>query len=160
MGTVVHEGQLHPLLEYLNGNTLEKLIRKFYHPTVLKHLSAIESSPSNKLKLDENLIDPWIDQEHSQDKQTTRLFSKLAKDIAQGMSYLHGREYIHRDLTSKNILLRRSVDAFTSTLDPQELTAVIADFGFAANKPNLGDPKLPTAGTPYWLAPECLRGLW
>ncbi|XP_013378584.1 dual specificity testis-specific protein kinase 2-like, partial [Lingula anatina] len=50
-----------------------------------------------------------------------------------------------------NVLIRRGED---------KLTAVIGDFGLAAKIP---DPlneneKLSIVGSPYWMAPECLRG--
>ncbi|RWS12048.1 dual specificity protein kinase shkD-like isoform X2, partial [Dinothrombium tinctorium] len=159
MGTVVHEGQLHPLLEYLNGGTLENLIKRFYDASVVKRLAASESSPSNK-KCYELCISQSTVPVSEDNQKISLLFCKLAKDIAQGMKYVHELNYIHRDLTSKNVLLRRNVDALTTTCDPQELTAVIADFGFAANEPSPNDPKLPTVGSPYWMAPECLKCQW
>ncbi|RWS20320.1 tyrosine kinase-like protein 4 [Leptotrombidium deliense] len=135
MGTVVHEGQLHPLLEYLNYGTLENLIKRFYP------VSITATIPSNE--------------------DTSILFSNLAKDVAEGMSYLHNHNYMHRDLTSRNVLIRRNADAVKlSSLASLQLTAVIADFGFAIAEPLATDPKLPIVGSPYWLAPECLKDHW
>jgi serine/threonine protein kinase len=47
---------------------------------------------------------------------------RIALDIAQGMSYLHSKDVLHRDLTSKNILL----DAY--------LTAKVSDLGLSKIK--------------------------
>ena len=88
--------------------------------------------------------------------------AKLAEDVARGMDYLHSLHYLHRDLTSKNVLIRKlpPICDDTDEFDAEPfLVAVIGDFGFATSEPSK-DQKLPTAGSPYWMAPECIKGQW
>jgi serine/threonine protein kinase len=66
----------------------------------------------------------------------------ILRDVTQGVRFLHAAKptVIHGDLKAQNIL----VDS--------RLRAKVADFGLSQKK------KLGASGTPYWMAPELLRG--
>jgi serine/threonine protein kinase len=64
-----------------------------------------------------------------------------------GLAYLHRNHKLHRDIKSDNIL----VD-FTGAVK-------IADFGFAVGLTEEQDKRRSVVGTPYWMAPELIRGL-
>lgn len=111
-GLCIHEGYLHPLLEFINGGTLTSLL------------------------CDNHVYLSW----------GVRI--GLASDIAGAMAYLHKKGIMHRDLTSSNVMIKRT---------GLDIKAVIIDLGLSCRFPReLSGLKTPV-GTPFWMAPECLH---
>jgi len=74
-------------------------------------------------------------------------------DVARGMKYLHGQGIIHRDLKPRNVLV--------SSLDPKSnVLCKITDFGESRQGLEQTETMTMTCGigSPYYMAPEMLRG--
>ncbi|EMD31969.1 hypothetical protein CERSUDRAFT_59253 [Gelatoporia subvermispora B] len=73
--------------------------------------------------------------------------TKLVRDIADGLAYLHALEIVHADLKAANVLVNK------------EHVASLIDFGIATLITDLGTsftPTTPMTGTIRWAAPEVL----
>lgn len=64
----------------------------------------------------------------------------------KALLYIHSLHRIHRDIKSDNILLN------------DEGEVKIADFGYAAQLTQQQQKRNTVVGTPYWMAPELIRG--
>eukprot|EP00884_Botryococcus_braunii_P022589 jgi/Botrbrau1/9013/Bobra.0148s0115.1 len=68
------------------------------------------------------LQEGWFVDEHTGlPKMSTIL--RLAEEIAIGLEYIHNQNVLHRDITSRNILLKRGADG--------QLHAKVSDFGLS-----------------------------
>lgn len=70
----------------------------------------------------------------------------VTRETLQSLAYVHAHHRIHRDIKSDNILL--SIDGAVK----------LADFGYAAQLTKSFLKRNTVVGTPYWMAPELIRG--
>jgi len=69
----------------------------------------------------------------------------ICASVLLGLSYFHGRKYIHRDIKAGNILLTR------------DGVAKIADFGVSAQLSTIHSMRDTAIGAPFWMAPEVIK---
>eukprot|EP00028_Trichosphaerium_sp_Am-I-7-wt_P000067 CAMPEP_0168527036 /NCGR_PEP_ID=MMETSP0405-20121227/12348_1 /TAXON_ID=498012 /ORGANISM="Trichosphaerium sp, Strain Am-I-7 wt" /LENGTH=926 /DNA_ID=CAMNT_0008550041 /DNA_START=145 /DNA_END=2925 /DNA_ORIENTATION=- len=77
---------------------------------------------------------------------TERHIVYVTRSSLEGLKYLHSFHRIHRDIKSDNILL--------NTKGEVKLT----DFGYSTQLTQTEQRRVTVVGTPYWMAPEVIRG--
>eukprot|EP01080_Neovahlkampfia_damariscottae_P007050 gene7050-11213_t len=71
----------------------------------------------------------------------------VCRETLLALKYLHDKNMIHRDIKSDNILLTKQGDL------------KLGDFGFCCQLKTEEDCRKSVMGTPYWMAPEVIRGI-
>jgi len=72
---------------------------------------------------------------------------KVAYDVAASMAYLHSKKIMHRNITSKNILVA------------ENWVVKLCDFGFSRKVPSSAKHHLSLCGTDSYMAPEIIFGM-
>jgi len=88
-----------------------------------------------------DVLDQWEDL-----KMTEEQMAHVCNSTLLALDYIHKSHRIHRDIKSDNILLNSKGEV------------KIADFGYAAQLTQEQQKRKTVVGTPYWMAPELIRG--
>jgi len=124
------------------------IMKQLDHPNIIKLYETFEDKQNTYLVLElctgGELFDRIIATGFFSEKQA----AMLMKQVFMAMNYLHQNHIMHRDLKPENFLFANK--------SPDSPLKVI-DFGLAATFKE-GDRMKTKAGTPYYVAPEVLKG--
>ena len=135
---------------------LEELLQEFeltirlHHPNVLLTMGIAHNSTDGRTGIlmelmPASLLD--LLHHHRQREQLATWEASLvliALDVAKGMTYLHAKGVVHRDLKPGNVLLA------------EHWVAKVADFGTALSKYHFAGEAEGPVGTPPYMAPEAI----
>jgi len=85
--------------------------------------------------------------EYERIKLTEAQIGRICIETLSALLYIHKMHRIHRDIKSDNILLNKRGEI------------KLADFGFSVQLTKQKDMRSSVIGTPYWMAPELIKGL-
>lgn len=83
------------------------------------------------------------------------LIRNFVRQILEGLSYLHGRDIIHRDIKGANVLVDNKGGIKISDFGISKRVEASSVLGSAASGGGLNRPSL--QGSVYWMAPEVVR---
>lgn len=142
------------------------ILKSIDHPHVIRAYAAGERSGYLYLLL-ELVQGPSLRQVISDARISPFTAVYAAIQIANGVSYVHYRGYIHRDIKPDNVLLHAGSEPFVDSLANFIMAGGrlrVADFGLAtsaAEAPGSRQLTLPyhRMGTPDYMAPEARNGI-
>ncbi|GAM26086.1 hypothetical protein SAMD00019534_092610 [Acytostelium subglobosum LB1] len=139
------------------------ILSKVRHPNVVQFLGACTAISSEQCIVIEWMgggsLREFLDNHFDILELNPKLRLKIALDIAKGMNYLHGRTppILHRDLSSRNILLDNPLDTRDS-YKVSDFKCKISDFGLSRLKMEQSSAMTASVGCFLYMAPEVYTG--
>ncbi len=123
------------------------ILRKLAHPNLVRYMGCKFSSKFREYSIVLEYVDGGSLEQiiKKRGPLSENQVAGLVHQILQGLSHLHSKRVIHRDLKPGNILVTRSGQV------------KITDFGVSAQLLNIESMRSSCVGTPYYSAPEVIQ---
>jgi serine/threonine protein kinase len=126
-------------------------LQRLHHPNVIRLLGSIYNPSPQTYGLVLEYCESGDLSAALQRSTPANFFWRVADDVANGMSYLHRKNILHRDIKPGNVLLNGDVAG-------GNFTAKLSDFGVAImHNSAVGEEHTAETGTYRWMAPEIIR---
>ncbi|KAJ3288099.1 Protein kinase [Rhizoclosmatium sp. JEL0117] len=121
------------------------LMKKLSHPNIIQYIDSYIDGGDLWLIL-EYMEGGELTGPIENNKMTEPQIAAICQEITKGLVYLHQKNIIHRDMKSDNVLIGK------------DGSIKLIDFGYSAKLTVTRKQRATFAGTPYWMAPEIVKG--
>lgn len=147
------------------GDTNQRLLREVRAVAGLSHPGVVDILDFGVLDVSQGRREsaglPWLAMEYAPHGDLSMAprpmpwpaLRRVLLHLLDALAHAHARHIVHLDIKPANVLVRR---------DGHGVGLLLTDFGLAHfSAPEPGQPGVPLlAGTPHYMSPEQLRGLW
>ncbi len=130
--------------ELVNEIGLQNLSR---HPNIVEFIDAFQGPEEICIVMELMLGGSLTDCCDVKRPMSEPMIAYVCKCMLMALAFMHREYRLHRDIKSDNVLIN------------YEGEVKVADFGFAINLTAEHSKRSSVVGTPYWMAPELIRGL-
>jgi len=125
------------------------IMKSSIHPNIVRYIESYMVSDTIWVAMEYmtgGCLTEVLEQHINGVRMTEEQIALVSLSCLRGLSYIHSLHRIHRDIKSDNILLNG------------DGSVKLADFGYAAQLTVEKSKRNTIVGTPYWMAPELIRG--
>ena len=152
------------------GALRDELVREIAIMRTLKHENVVRYFGTHKTGSELYIVMEYVNggslTEYVKNRRPQGLHpphaAKLMRQLLEGLAYIHEAGVLHRDLKGANILVAAEPAAADAAVDDAaDERLKIADFGSSRllqNGSTLEGDVRTLRGTPFWMAPEVIRG--
>jgi serine/threonine protein kinase len=132
------------MTELVNEIGLQSLSR---HPNIVEFIEAFQGPDEICIVLELMVGGSLTDCCDIKRPMSEPMIAYVCQGILMALAFMHREFRLHRDIKSDNVLINFDGEV------------KVADFGFAINLTSDQIKRTSVVGTPYWMAPELIRGL-